>query len=111
MSSIHVNGWFGEHDKLSMTRRFGAEVLALDIDAEQEQIMFCGDSPNDAPMFRHFPNACGVANVRDFAGRMEAEPAFVAPSRGGAGFVEIAAAILRARAAMGLVTFPEKHAL
>ena len=111
VSSIHVNGWFGEHDKLSMTRRFGAEVLALDIDAERERIMFCGDSPNDAPMFRHFPNACGVANVRDFAGRMEAEPAFVAPSRGGAGFVEIAAAILRARAAMGLVTFPEKHAL
>ncbi len=111
VSSIHVNGWFGEHDKLSMTRRFCAEVLALDIDAEREHVMFCGDSPNDAPMFRYFPNACGVANVRDFAGRMEAEPAFVAPSRGGSGFVQIAEAILSARAAMGLVTFPEKQAL
>ncbi len=111
VSSIHVNGWFGDHDKLSMTRRFGAEVLSIDIDADRDRIVFCGDSPNDAPMFHHFPNACGVANVRDFAGRIEAEPAFVAPSRGAAGFVEIAAAILNAREANGLVTFPERGAL
>jgi HAD superfamily hydrolase (TIGR01484 family) len=96
VSSIHVNGWFGDYDKLSMTRRFAAEVLALDIDADRAAVVFCGDSPNDAPMFAHFPNACGVANVRDFAGRMEAEPAFVARSRGGAGFVEIAETLLAA---------------
>ncbi len=109
VSSIHVNGWFGDHDKLSMTRRFGSEVLSIDIDADRDRIVFCGDSPNDAPMFRHFPNASGVANVLDFAGRIEAEPAFVAPSRGGAGFVEIAAAILDARDATGLDTLPEKR--
>ncbi len=108
VSSIHVNGWFGDHDKLSMTRRFGAEVLDVDIDIERERITFCGDSPNDAPMFRHFPNACGVANVRDFAGSIEAEPAFIAPSRGAAGFVEIADAILRARATTGPFTSQEK---
>ncbi len=109
VSSIHVNGWFGDHDKLSMTRRFGSEVLAVDMDADRDRIMFCGDSPNDAPMFRHFPNACGVANVRDFAGCLEAEPAFVAPSRGGAGFVELAAVILDARKAMAPIIFPEKR--
>jgi HAD superfamily hydrolase (TIGR01484 family) len=96
VSSIHVNGWFGDYDKLSMPRRFAAEILGLDIDADSAAVVFCGDSPNDAPMFAHFPNACGVANVRDFAGRMEAEPAFVAPSRGGAGFVEIAETLLAA---------------
>ena len=99
VSSIHVNGWFGDYDKLSMTRRFGAEVLGLDVDAERDAVVFCGDSPNDAPMFAHFPNACGVANVGDFAGRIACEPAFVAPSRGGAGFVEIAETLLAARAA------------
>jgi hydroxymethylpyrimidine pyrophosphatase-like HAD family hydrolase len=79
-----------------MTRRFAADVLDLDVDAACAAVVFCGDSPNDAPMFAHFPNACGVANVRDFAGRMEAEPAYVAPSRGGAGFVEIAETLLAA---------------
>ncbi len=97
VSSIHVNGWYGRYDKLSMTRRFADEVLGLDIDARPEAAIFCGDSPNDAPLFRFFPLACGVANVRDFAGRLEAEPAFVAPSRGGEGFVEIAERLLAAR--------------
>ena len=99
ISSIHVNGWFGSYDKLSMSRRFAAEILGLDIDADRDAIVFCGDSPNDAPMFAHFPNACGVANVADFTGKIEAEPAWIAPSRGGAGFVEIAETLLAARSA------------
>ena len=99
VSSIHVNGWFGTYDKLSMSRRFAKDRLKLDLDHEKHQIVFVGDSPNDAPMFGFFPNACGVANVRDFAGRMAAEPAWIAPSRGGAGFVEVAETILAGRAA------------
>ena len=66
---------------------------------DRDAIVFCGDSPNDAPMFAHFPNACGVANVADFTGKIEAEPAWIAPSRGGAGFVEIAETLLAARSA------------
>jgi len=98
VSSIHVNGWFGAYDKLSMTRAFAREILEVDLEAERERFVFCGDSPNDAPMFRFFPHACGVVNVTDFEGRMEAWPAYVASSRGGAGFVEIAEAILTSRA-------------
>ncbi len=97
VSSIHVNGWFGDYDKLSMTRRFARDRLGLDMDLEREKIVFCGDSPNDSPMFAFFPYACGVANVRDFAGQMQANPAFIAPSLGGDGFVEIAEMLLRAR--------------
>lgn len=99
ISSIHVNGWFGDYDKLSMTRRLAADRLGIDVDAERARVIFCGDSPNDAPMFAHFPNACGVANVRDFSGRLEAAPAWIASARGGEGFSEIAGAILSARAA------------
>ena len=99
ISSIHVNGWFGDYDKLSMTRRLAADRLGLDVDAERARVIFCGDSPNDAPMFAHFPNACGVANVRDFSDRLEAAPAWIASARGGEGFSEIAGAILSARAA------------
>ena len=101
VSSIHVNGWFGAYDKLAMTRRFCAEVLGRDLDALQHRFVFCGDSPNDAPMFGFFANACGVANVHDFAGRLEASPAYVTAARGAAGFAELAAQILAARAAGG----------
>ena len=88
----------GHYDKLSMSRRFARDRLTLDLERDKHQIVFVGDSPNDAPMFGFFPHACGVANVRDFAGRMAAEPAWVAPSRGGAGFVEVAEIILAGRA-------------
>jgi hypothetical protein len=98
VSSIHVNGWFGQYDKLSMTRVFVRDALGLDLEATRSQFVFCGDSPNDEPMFRFFPYGCGVANVRDFASRMSTLPAFVSEARGGAGFVEIANRILSVRA-------------
>lgn len=98
ISSIHVNGWYGVYDKLTMTRRFAAEVLGVDIDRQRGEIVFVGDSPNDAPMFGFFPNACGVANVLTFRGRIDAEPAYVASREGGHGFVEVADRILEARA-------------
>ena len=97
VSSIHVNGWFGDYDKLTMTRLFADEVLGMNLDKHKQDFVYCGDSPNDAPMFAYFPNACGVANVRDFEGRIETLPAYVSPSRGAQGFVEIATAILTAR--------------
>ena len=55
VSSIHVNGWFGRYDKLTMTRTLLAEAFAIDLDAEREHFVFAGDSPNDAPMFAFFP--------------------------------------------------------
>lgn len=100
VSSIHVNGWFGDHDKLSTTRRLLAEELGTDLDlpGERERWVFVGDSPNDAPMFAYFPHAIGVANVADFAGRLPAEPAWVTRARAGAGFAEVAELLLAARA-------------
>ena len=47
--------------------------------------------------FGFFPNAVGVANVNDFIGRIAALPAWITPSRGGRGFVELAEALLEAR--------------
>ncbi|WP_191059188.1 HAD-IIB family hydrolase [Geminicoccus harenae] len=98
VSSIHVNGWFGDHDKLTMSRIFALEALGIDLAAERERFIYAGDSPNDAPMFGWFPNAVGVANVLRFADRMPALPAYVTPSEAGAGFVELVDAILEARA-------------
>ena len=90
VSSIHVNGWFGAWDKLAMTRTLFAEVFGLDLDAERARYVFAGDSPNDAPMFAFFPNAVGVANVRNFADRIATLPAYVTVREAGAGFAELA---------------------
>ena len=99
ISSIHVNGWFGAYDKLSTARRCLAKEFGSDIDAPAEKArwIFVGDSPNDAPMFGFFPNAVGVANVRDFADRLTAAPHYVTQARSGAGFVELAERLLASR--------------
>ena len=95
ISSIHVNGWFGEYDKLAMSRLLFREVFETDLDAIRRQVVFCGDSPNDAPMFAYFPHAVGVANVRAFEADMEALPTWVTRSEGGFGFAEMVSVILR----------------
>lgn len=96
-SSIHVNGWFGGYDKLSTTRLMLREEFGIDVDAERERFVFAGDSPNDQPMFAFFPNAVGVANVRDMQALMRDLPAWITPSRGSHGFAELADAILASR--------------
>jgi hydroxymethylpyrimidine pyrophosphatase-like HAD family hydrolase len=98
VSSIHVNGWFGHYDKLSMTQLMMRERYQIELAQERERCLFVGDSPNDAPMFAYLPHTVGVANVRACAARMSALPAYVTPSRGGAGFAELAQALVMARA-------------
>jgi HAD superfamily hydrolase (TIGR01484 family) len=101
VSSIHVNGWFGNFDKLAMTRTVLRECLGLDAEEVLTRVLFVGDSPNDAPMFGFFPNAVGVANVREFAASMDALPRYVTRAASGEGFAELAAFLLAARAKAG----------
>jgi len=95
VSSIHVNGWFGAYDKLAMTRRLFAERFGQDLDAANREVVFVGDSPNDAPMFGFFEQSVGVANVRRFEERLAAAPKFVTQAEAGAGFAELVYHLLR----------------
>ena len=97
VSSIHVNGWFGSYDKLTMTKRLLRDQFSLEPEKSQEQFAFAGDSPNDAPMFAFFPNAVGVANLREFLDRCEALPCWITQGERGAGFIELAERILSVR--------------
>lgn len=99
VSSIHVNGWFGDYDKLGMTKIMARELWGMDLDASRQRFLFCGDSPNDEPMFRFFPFSAGVNNVLRFVERMRHLPAFVADLEGGRGFAEIIEAVLSLRPA------------
>lgn len=97
VSSIHVNGWFGDYDKLGMSAIAARECLGVELESHRERFVFVGDSPNDAAMFGYFPNAVGVANVRDFEGRMEYEPRYITTAASGTGFIELARYLLAAR--------------
>jgi HAD superfamily hydrolase (TIGR01484 family) len=97
VSSIHVNAWFGTHDKLTMSRRFLAEAFDISIEKDIKTIAYCGDSPNDAPMYAVFPLGIGVANVKPYAKIMPHLPRYVTAGEGGHGFAEFAHAVLEAR--------------
>jgi HAD superfamily hydrolase (TIGR01484 family) len=97
VSSIHVNGWYGEHDKLAGARWIVRELWSRELDAEMARWAYVGDSTNDALMFEHFEHSVGVANVRRFEAVLTHPPRYVARSERGAGFAEAAAAMLSAR--------------
>jgi HAD superfamily hydrolase (TIGR01484 family) len=90
VSSIHVNGWFGSYDKLSMCREYAKLELGMDLEKSNTTFAFSGDSPNDESMFGFFKNSFAVANINDFITRIQMKPAFVAKGEGGHGFIEIA---------------------
>ena len=97
ISSIHVNGWFGRYDKLTTSKTMMAELFGVDLERDAGLYVFSGDSPNDSPMFGFFPNGVGVANVRDFADAMPHLPRWITAARSGAGFAELAQALIAAR--------------
>ncbi|MDR1143065.1 MAG: HAD-IIB family hydrolase [Spirochaetaceae bacterium] len=97
VSSIHVNVWMGDYDKLSMAEWFLADRFGWQPGAGDREVVFAGDSPNDEPMFARFPLACGVANIRRYEGLIRHTPLFAASKESGEGFAEIGAALLEKR--------------
>ena len=97
VSSIHVNVWMGNYDKLSMTERFLAGRFGWRAGAGDREVVFVGDSPNDVPMFARFPLACAVANVSRYGSLVAPLPAYAASRECGDGFAEIAEVILSLR--------------
>jgi len=97
VSSIHVNGWIGDYDKLTMTKILMADVFDCDIEKEKGDFVFVGDSPNDQPMFGYFPNAVGVANLKNFESSLTQMPAYVTELEAGSGFVELANSLISVR--------------
>ena len=99
VSSIHVNIWMGNYDKLSMAERFLKKRFGWESGPGDREVVFVGDSPNDEPMFRRFPLACAVANVSRYEALIKHLPAYAASKECGEGFAEIARTILEKRLA------------
>ena len=101
ISSIHVNGWFGDYDKLTMTEMMFREVYGQALAGVKQQVIYTGDSPNDEPMFAYFPNSVGVANVKQFKGKMGHLPTWITEKEGGYGFAEMVNILLGHKFAAG----------
>ncbi len=97
VSSIHVNGWFGSHDKLSGARWIVQRLLRRDLDGEHGDWIYVGDSTNDQQMFGHFALSVGVANLMQFAAQLHTWPAYMTRGERGAGFAQVARRLLAAR--------------
>jgi HAD superfamily hydrolase (TIGR01484 family) len=97
ISSIHVNGWFGDYNKLSTARLFLEERFSIKWQDAARTMLFAGDSPNDEPMFEALELSVGVANVRNFSHKMKHLPKYVTVKSGGHGFAEMSRIILDKR--------------
>ena len=97
VSSIHVNAWFGEHDKQSMSFRLLSDLFGWSRAEAEKSVAYCGDSPNDAPMFASFPLSVGVANIVPLLPLMDHQPAYVTSEEGGLGFAAFTDLLLAAK--------------
>ena len=99
VSSIHINGWFGNHNKWSAARWMVERLFGRELQAEIEQWVFVGDSTNDQLMFERFALSVGVANLQRFAAELRWWPAYITVGERGQGFAEVVRALLAARCA------------
>ena len=97
VSSIHINGWYGDHDKFAGARWIVRALWGRDLLAELDRWVYVGDSTNDQVMFQHFAHSVGVANIRRFEAQLAHPPRYIAQAERGAGFAEVAAHLLKTR--------------
>lgn len=95
VSSIHVNGWFGDYDKSKMCEEFFKREFARDLRTDQADCLFVGDSPNDEPLFALFKNSFAVANIEKFIGDLKHKPTYLIPQKSGEGFVALGDKLLQ----------------
>jgi HAD superfamily hydrolase (TIGR01484 family) len=97
VSSIHINGWLGTHDKWSGARWIVRELLGRELQDELEHWVYIGDSSNDQLMFERFQHSVGVANIARFLPVLDHRPRYLSQHERGAGFAELAQLLLAAR--------------
>jgi len=93
-SSVHLHATFDEDDKASGVVELLGRTFGVDAGAALRTFAFVGDSANDAACFAAFDTTFGVANVAASVSRLVRPPRYVASLEMGAGFAEIARALI-----------------
>jgi len=95
VSSIHINAWFGDHNKWHGAKWILKELTGRDLKQELDQWVYVGDSTNDQVMFEHFTHSVGVANIRRFENDLKHLPQYITNQERGAGFAEVVNTLLQ----------------
>ena len=95
VSSIHINAWFGDHNKWHGAQWILKDLTGRDLKQELDQWVYVGDSTNDQVMFEHFTHSVGVANIKRFENELQHLPKYIASKERGAGFAEVVKALLQ----------------
>ncbi len=94
ISSIHVNCWFGEFNKVECVKKYLQENTN-DYRDSFNKAFFIGDSPNDEPIFKQIKNSIGVANLNDFKNELKHLPLYITDNRSACGFTEAVDVIIK----------------
>ena len=89
VSSIHINAWFGDHNKWHGAQWILKQLTGRDLKQELDQWVYVGDSTNDQVMFEHFAHSVGVANIKRFEKELKHLPKYITQQERGAGFAEV----------------------
>lgn len=95
VSSIHINAWYGDHNKLQGARWIVRQLFDRDLDLEIDRWAYIGDSTNDQVMFEAFAHSVGVANIARFVPQLAHLPRYVTQNERGAGFTQFCDALLK----------------
>lgn len=94
VSSIHINGWIGDHNKWTAAQWAVPRLTGQAFDPDQW--VYVGDSSNDQLMFEHLPLTVAVANIERFLPVLTHRPTYITRAERGAGFAEVVDALLAA---------------
>jgi hydroxymethylpyrimidine pyrophosphatase-like HAD family hydrolase len=89
VSSIHINAWFGDHNKWHGAQWILKQLTGRDLKQELDQWVYVGDSTNDQVMFENFTHSVGVANIKRFEKELKHLPKYITQQERGAGFAEV----------------------
>jgi HAD superfamily hydrolase (TIGR01484 family) len=95
LSSVHVNAWYGNYDKITGFRHFLSQTQAVPAEANW---IYIGDSPNDESMFEKFRFSVGVANLAQYMDKLKFPPRWITTGISGTGFSQMADRLILSRA-------------
>jgi len=98
VSSIHIHGCYDAFDKWQGAQWIVQLLNGRTLADELDHWVCIGDSGNDQAMFQGFRHSVGVANIRRHLATLTHMPHYITRHEHGAGFAEMAQAVLHARA-------------